>query len=226
MIPVHGKPLLVYIINGLILAGFTELIIVVGYLKEQVINYFQSGNKWGINIEYVEQTEINGTGGALLLCEDMIKDSHLFLTWGDVLVSYNVYKEVDVIFKKENQDYVLVTNYTDDPYKGGAVYCENDYCIGIKEKPTEGKSNSNLNNCGIFIFSKEIFQVLKKIKPSKRGEIELTEAIKYGIKEKKWKVRVIKMEKDQFRGDFGDIKVYEQLNKDSEWLKELNSSNL
>jgi len=226
MIPVHDKPLLEYIINGLILAGFTELIIVVGYLKEQVINYFQSGNKWGINIEYVEQTEINGTGGALLLCEDMIKDSHLFLTWGDILVSYNVYQEVVEIFKKENQDYILVTNYTDDPYKGGAVYCENNYCTGIVEKPPEGKSKSNLNNCGIFIFSKEIFQVLKKIKPSKRGEIELTEAIKYGIKEKKWKVRVIKMEKDQFRGDFGDIKVCERLNKDSEWLKELNSSNL
>jgi dTDP-glucose pyrophosphorylase len=221
MIPVHGKPLLEYIINGLILAGFKELIIVVGYLKEQVINYFQNGDKWGINIEYVEQTEINGTGGALLLCEDMIKDSHLFLTWGDVLVSYNVYKEVDVIFKKENQDYVLVTNYTDDPYKGGAVDCEGKYCIEVKEKPTKGKSGSNLNNCGIFVFSKKVFDVLKELKPSKRGEIELTEAINYGITKQNWKVRVIKMAKDQFRGDFGDIKVYEQLNKDTDWLRKL-----
>ena len=122
MIPVHGKPLLEYIINELILAGFKELIIVVGHLKEQVINNFQDGNKWGINIEYVEQTKINGTGGALLLCEDMIKDSHLFLTWGDVLVSYNVYQEVVEIFKKENQDYILVTNYTDDPYNGYHTY--------------------------------------------------------------------------------------------------------
>ncbi|MCK4285409.1 MAG: nucleotidyltransferase family protein [Candidatus Lokiarchaeota archaeon] len=221
MIPVHDKPLLEYIINGLILAGFKELIIVVGYLKEQVINYFQNGDKWGINIEYVEQTEINGTGGALLLCEDMIKDSHLFLTWGDVLVSYNVYKEVDVIFKKENQDYVLVTNYTDDPYKGGAVDCEGKYCIEVKEKPTKGKSGSNLNNCGIFVFSKKVFDVLKELKPSKRGEIELTEAINYGITKQNWKVRVIKMAKDQFRGDFGDIKVYEQLNKDTDWLRKL-----
>jgi bifunctional UDP-N-acetylglucosamine pyrophosphorylase/glucosamine-1-phosphate N-acetyltransferase len=221
MIPVHEKPLMEYIINGLILAGFKEFIIVVGYLKEQIINYFQSGNKWRINIEYVEQTEINGTGGALLLCKDMIRNNHLFLTWGDVLVSYNVYKEVVEVFKKENQDYILVTNYTDDPYRGGAVSCEGKYCIEVKEKPTKGKSRSQLNNCGVFVFSKKIFDVLKELKPSIREEIELTDAINYGITEQSWKVRVIKMSKDQFRGDFGDISVYEQLNKDTDWLRKL-----
>ena len=221
MIPVHGKPLLEYIINGLVLAGFKELIIVVGYLKEQVINYFKSGNKWGIRIEYIEQTEINGTGGALLLCKDMIKNRHLFLTWGDILVSYTVYKEVIEIFEKENQDYILVTNYTDDPYKGGAVECEGKYCVEVKEKPTKGKSSSNLNNGGIFVFSKKVFDVLKELKPSIRGEIEITEAINYGITKQNWKVRVIKMAKDQFRGDFGDINVYERLNKDTDWLGKL-----
>ncbi len=221
MIPVHGKPLMEYIVNGLIIAGFKKLIIVVGYLKEQIIDYFQSGNKWGINIEYVEQIETNGTGGALLLCKDLIKDSHFFLTWGDILVPYNVYKEVIEIFKKENQDYVLVTNYTDDPYKGGAVDCKGKYCIEVKEKPTKGKSSSNLNNCGIFIFSKKVFDVLIQLKPSVRGEIEITEAINYGILKQNWKVRVIKMDRDQFRGDFGDKNVYELLNKDSNWLKKL-----
>jgi dTDP-glucose pyrophosphorylase len=221
MIPVHGKPLLEYIINGLFSVGFKELIIVVGYRKEQIINYFQSGNKWGINIEYVEQTEINGTGGALLLCKDNIKNNHLFLTWGDVLVSYKVYKEVIERFKNENQDFILVTNYTDDPYKGGAVECEGKYCIEVKEKPTQGKSKSKLNNCGIFVFSKEVFDALEELKPSIRGEIELTEAINYGITKQNWKVRVIKMAKDQFRGDFGDIDIYEQLNKDKDWLRKL-----
>jgi len=221
MIPVHGKPLLEYIINELILAGFKELIIVVGHLKEQVINNFQDGNKWGINIEYVEQTKINGTGGALLLCKNLIKESHLFLTWGDILVSHSVYKEVVEIFKKENQDFILVTNYTDDPHKGGAVNCEGKYCVEITEKPDKGKSRSELNNSGIFVFSKDIFDVLEKLKPSIRGEIELPEAINYGIIKQNWKVRVIKMTKDQFRGDFGDIKVYEQLKKDADWLREL-----
>ena len=225
MIPIHGKPLLEYIINGLVFAGFTNLIIVVGYRKDQIMDYFQDGERWGVRIEYKEQKEINGTGGALLICEDLIKSTHLFLTWGDILVSYNVYKEVIDLFKKEEQDYLLTANFTDDPYKGAAVYYEGNYCVGIIEKPPEGKSKSNLNNCGVFIFSKEIFPVLKNLKSSKRGEIELTEGINYGIKERKWKVRIVKMEKDQFRGDFGDIKVYEQLNKDTLWLKDLNGYN-
>ncbi|MCK4481416.1 MAG: NTP transferase domain-containing protein, partial [Candidatus Lokiarchaeota archaeon] len=61
MIPIHGKPLLEYIINGLIYAGFKNLIIVVGYRKEQIIKYFEDGYKWGIKIEYIEQRALNGT---------------------------------------------------------------------------------------------------------------------------------------------------------------------
>ena len=67
--------------------------------------------------------------------------------------------------------------------------------------------------------------MLKELKPSIRGEIELTEAINYGITKQNWKVRVIKMARNQFRGDFGDIKVYERLVKDSSWLKELIRTN-
>ncbi|MFW9880724.1 MAG: nucleotidyltransferase family protein [Candidatus Thorarchaeota archaeon] len=221
MIPIHGRPLLEYIINGLIFAGLNNLIIVVGYRKDQIMDYFQEGDKWKIKIEYLEQKEINGTGGALLICEELIKDSHFFLTWGDILVSYSIYKKIIDIFNNEHQDYILVTNYTDDPFKGAAVYSENNYCIGIIEKPPKGQSHSNLNNCGVFVFSTELFKVLKRLKPSERGEIELTGGINYGIKKKNWKVRVIKMEEGKFRGNFGDRLVYEQLIKDTEWLKEL-----
>ena len=223
MISLHGKPLLEYIIEGLIFAGLKELIIVVGYRKDQIINYFQNGEKWEVKIEYVEQQEINGTGGALLICKDLIKSDHFFLTWGDILVQYSVYKEVIDVFNQETQDYILVANETEDPYKGAAVYQENNYCTGIIEKPPLGKSRSNLNNCGIFLLSKDIFQILKILKPSKRKEIELPEAINYGIQDKKWKVRVVKMEKTQFRGDFGNISVYEQLKKDKIWIKKLSS---
>lgn len=221
MILLHGKPLLEYIINGLSFSGLKNLILVVGYRKDQIIDYFQEGDKWGIKIEYIEQQEINGTGGALLLCEESIKNDHFFLTWGDILVSYKVYKEVIEIFQRENQDYILVANPINDPYKGAAVYYEKDYCTRLIEKPHVGNSDSNLNNCGIFIFSKEIFHTLKKLKPSKRGEIELTEAINYGIQYRDWQFRLIKMKKNQFRGDFGNITVYEQLNKDKSWLDKL-----
>ena len=218
MLPVHGKPLLEYIINGIKTTGIKDFVIVVGYLKEQIIDYFQDGGNWNINIEYIEQIDLNGTGGAILLCENSIVNQHFFLTWGDTLVSYKVYRDIYNVYKKEGQNFLLVTSYTDDPYKGAAIYCEGNYCSDIIEKPPKGTSRSNLDNTGVFIFSKEIFDVLKTLKPSERGELELPEALRIGIKERNWKVRVIKMEKEQFNGNFGEIDEYEQLKDDSAWL--------
>ncbi|UCD02353.1 MAG: nucleotidyltransferase family protein [Promethearchaeota archaeon] len=225
MLPIHGKPLLEYILNGLMYADFKDLIIVVGYKKEQIIDYFKNGEQWNINLEYIEQRDLNGTGGALLECQNAIENEHFLLTWGDILVPYKVYKEVFNIYNKEQNDFILVTNYMEDPYLGGAVYVKNNYCLDIIEKPPKNKSKSNLNNCGIFILSKEIFEVLYSLVPSKRGEIELTEALRIGIHNRKWKIRVIKMEKNQFRGDFGNKKTYEQLKVNSSWLRELDGNN-
>jgi NDP-sugar pyrophosphorylase family protein len=221
MVPIHGKPLLEYLITGIKFAGFKDFIIVVGYNKEQIIDYFQKGKHWDINIEYIEQNNLNGTGGALLLCENSIPDQHFFLTWGDTLVAYDVYREVYKVFKTEHPDFILVTNYVDDPYKGAAVYCKENYCIDIVEKPEKGISTTNLNNAGIFILSKDIFEILREQTPSKRGEIEVPDAIRYGIKKKHWKFRVVEIEQDQFYGDFGDIKKYEKLVKNTDWLNML-----
>ena len=221
MLPVHGKPLLEYLIEGLIHAGFRDLIIVVGFRKEQIIRHFQDGKKWGLNIEYVVQKNLNGTGGAILLCENLIQNQHFFLIWGDILVPYQIYRETYELYKKENQDFILVANYMKDPHIGAAIYYDGLYCVNIIEKPKKGKSKSNYNNCGIFILSTDIFEVLKSLNPSKRGEIELPQAINIGIKERSWKVRIVKMEKKQFRGDFGDKNIYKRLKSDSSWLNKI-----
>ena len=218
MIPLHGKPLLEYIIKGIKGAGFNDFIIVVGYQKEQITDYFKDGKKLGINIEYIEQDLLNGTGGALLLCEDSIEDQHFFLTWGDTLACYQIYKEVYDVFKNEKLDFILVTNYVDDPYKGAAIYCEGKYCLDIIEKPPKGSSDTNLNNAGVFILSKEIFKVLKTQQPSQRGEIEAPVAIRYGLKNRNWKIRIIMIQNNEFFGDCGDINEYEKLKSDSSWL--------
>lgn len=219
MLRLHGKPFLEYIINGMSYAGFRDIILVVGYRKDQIIDYFKTGEKWSVNIEYLEQKEFNGTGGALLLCEKSVPDRYFFLTWGDTLVPYEIYKTVYNTYQNENLDFALVANYTDDPYLGAAVYCDDLFCTNLVEKPPRGSSKTNLNNCGIFIFSNEIFEVLKTLAPSERGEIEVTNALLKGIKERNWKVRIIKMKPNQFKGDIGAKEKYEQLINDSSWLQ-------
>jgi NDP-sugar pyrophosphorylase family protein len=224
MLPLHGKPGLEYILNGLIYAGLRDIIMVVGYKKEQIINYFNKGAKWGVNIEYISQKKLNGTGAAILLCENSIKNAHFFLTWGDIIVPYEIYKKVYSIHKNENYDFLLVANYAKDTSHGAAVICDEDYCLDIIEKPPPGTVNSNLNNCGIFILSTEIFKALKILKPSNRGEIELPQALSIGINKMDWKIRVLKMRNDQFRGDLGNLEVYESLKNDNYWIKLLKAN--
>ena len=218
MIPLHGKPLLEYIIKGIKSAGFNDFIIVVGYQKEQIMDYFKNGKKWDINLEYVEQEVLDGTGGALLLCEHLIDDNHFFLTWGDTLVCYQIYRKVYEVFEKEHPNFILVTNYVADPYKGAAIYCEGNYCLDIIEKPPKGLSDTNLNNLGVFILSKEIFEILKTQQPSQRGELEVPVAIQFGLKHRDWKIRIVRLEKNEFFGDCGDIREYEKLKSDPSWL--------
>jgi dTDP-glucose pyrophosphorylase len=218
MIPLHGKPILEYIIENIKKAGINEFILVIGYRKEQVIDYFKEGYDWGVSIEYIEQKQLNGTGGAVILCEELIKEKHFFLTWGDTLVSHKVYKQLIKIHLEEKTDYNLVGNVVEDPYKGAAIYCKGHYCKEIIEKPPKGTSTTNLNNAGIFIFSNKIFDVLKSLKPSKRGEIEIPEAIHFGIKKLSWKFRVLKMTRDDFYADFGNRDQFEELKKDTNWL--------
>ena len=225
MIPVHGKPLLEYIIEGIIQAGIKEFVLVVGYKMEQIMDHFQDGSRWGISVDYVEQKTLNGTGGALLLCEDLIQEEHFFLTWGDILVPYRIYKKVYEIYERDKEDFILVTNYLDNLSKGCAIHCEGKYCTEMVEKPKPGTYASNLNNCGIFIFSRGIFEELKKLEPSKRGELEIPNAIKNGIKHRGWKVRIVKMKKGQFRGDFGDKKEYERLKAENRLTTEATGNN-
>jgi len=219
MLQVHGKPFLEYIINGMSYTGFRDIILVVGYRKEQIKAYFNTGAKWNVKIEYIEQKELNGTGGALLLCEDSILDGHFFLTWGDTLVPYDIYTKVCNLHQNENHNFILVANYTEDPCLGAAIYCDDFILTNIIEKPPRGSSRTNLNNCGIFIFSTEIFDILKTLTPSERGEIEVPDALLKGIKERNWKVRVIKMDKNQFKVDIGAKEEYEQIKNDSSWLQ-------
>jgi NDP-sugar pyrophosphorylase family protein len=221
MLPIHGKPILEYIIEGLKFAGFKNIILVVGYQKQQIIEYFEGGAQWDVSIEYVEQNNLDGTGGAALLCEELIQKNHFFLTWGDILVPYKIYKDVYSIYQTDKEDFILVTNYLEDLQKGCAIFCEGKYCTKMVEKPPSDLKGTDLNNCGVFILSTQIFNVLREIEPSERGELEIPDAICYGIENLEWNVRVIKMKKGHFRADLGDKEVYEKLKSSDNWLKKL-----
>ncbi|MGR3320025.1 MAG: bifunctional sugar-1-phosphate nucleotidylyltransferase/acetyltransferase [Candidatus Anammoxibacter sp.] len=145
----------------------TEAIIVVGFKKEMIIEAL--GEKYkDIDLKYVEQKEQLGTGHALLVAEEFIKDTFLSLV-GDDLFSVNDIKNLlkygnAALYKKVN-----------DPSSFGVFLAEENRAKGVVEKPEEFVSDKANTSC--YILQKDVFSLLKGLKKTERGEIELTDAI-------------------------------------------------
>jgi len=176
MVAIKGKPMLEHIITFVKNAGITELGIVVGYKKSIIQEYFRDGSQIGVSITYIEQKEQNGTGAALHLAKYFVSGELLFFTFGDVITPQENYKNMIGYYETQKCDFLLGLNTVDDPYRGGAVYIdENDNIVQIIEKPPKNTSTTNLNNSGLMVVTPDVFDYTAKLKLSLRGEYELTD---------------------------------------------------
>jgi UDP-N-acetylglucosamine diphosphorylase/glucosamine-1-phosphate N-acetyltransferase len=149
MISIADKPILQFVIESLAQVGIRDIILVVGYRKEQVFDYIGSGEDFGVDITYVTQAQQLGTAHALSMVRDKVGDEFLVLP-GDNLI------EPDTIadFSDTKPDAVLVKRVS-NPERYGVVDIEGNEVKGIVEKPEE--AGSNLVNTGIYAFSKDVF---------------------------------------------------------------------
>lgn len=222
LLKVHQKPILEFILEGLIHAGFIEFYFVVGFMKDQIVKYFGDGSKYSINIQYVEQSKLGGTGDAVNSVQDIAEfhDSPSFVvTYGDILCSYSTYHELK---RRSNQgeNLALVVNHVEDPWAGAAVYFQDEIVTKIVEKPKNGTSTTQWNNAGLYILTHDVFNWLEATPISLRGELELTQAIHRGI-QRGAKFNVIKIPKTGFWCDVGTLKVYSALNQQKDWKARL-----
>ena len=164
MIPIAGKPILEHII-GKIEDFVDNIYLIVKYKKEIIINHFKNHPK----ITFIEQKEIDGTGYAVLMAKNHINDDFLVIN-GDVIFDDDL---KDIMHYKN----AMALTEVDNPENFGVVVLDDeDNIIELQEKPKNPKSN--LINAGIYKFEKNIFEILENLKPSERGEVELTDAIK------------------------------------------------
>lgn len=185
MIPIGGKPILEHIINKI--EQFVDNIyLIVKYKKEVIIDYF----KYHPKIKFIEQGRMDGTGYALLAGKDYIDNDFLAIN-GDIIFEDNL---KSILPYKNALALVEVKN----PENFGVVVLDRENNImELQEKPKNPKSN--LINGGIYKFDREIFNILENLKPSERGEIELTDAIVELIKKKR-EIKGIKL-----KGYWSDI---------------------
>jgi UDP-N-acetylglucosamine diphosphorylase / glucose-1-phosphate thymidylyltransferase / UDP-N-acetylgalactosamine diphosphorylase / glucosamine-1-phosphate N-acetyltransferase / galactosamine-1-phosphate N-acetyltransferase len=177
MIEVRGKPVLQHIVEGLRDAGVRKFVIVVGYHAEAVRNFFGDGQPHNVEIEYVTQTVQDGTGRVVNLARSLVGDSPFILSYGDILISPENYKRV-VDLPDECEGIITVTR-GEDVSKGGAVFVnEQMELVDLREKPKPGEPTSPWYNAGLYAFRPSIFDFIARLKPSPRGEYELTDAIR------------------------------------------------
>ena len=177
MIEVRGKPVLHRIIEGLRNAGIRDCLIVIGYRADAVRNFFGDGSLHNIAIQYATQTVQDGTGRVLDLSRSFVGDCPFILSYGDILVDPANYKRL--VDLPDNVDAILTVTRGEDVTKGGAVFLGSEMeLLDLREKPKSGEPTSPWYNAGLYAFRPSIFEFTAKLKPSPRGEYELTDAIR------------------------------------------------
>ncbi len=177
LLPVYKKPMIYYPLETLLKAGIRDILIVTG--GEYVGDFFRllgSGKNWGARFSYEMQEGNTGTGAALLLAEDFVRDEEFMVVLGDNVVSENVGRFV-AGFKKEKDRFcakILIAKVK-DPHKYGVVTFKGDKITSIVEKPNKPKSK--YVNTGLWMFLPDVFTRLKELKKSPRGEYEMTDVL-------------------------------------------------
>ncbi len=177
LIKIAGKPILQYCLDAVKNAEIKEVIIVTHYMSDSIKDYFRDGSQQGLKITYVEQKELLGTGNAAAAAEPYV-DGEFVLVYGDLLFASNAVKHVVESYRTGKAEVAMGVIQVDKPENYGIIELSKEKKVKrIVEKPAAEKAPSNLANAGVYVFTNEVFDKLKKLKPSVRGEWELTDAI-------------------------------------------------
>ena len=177
MLHVRGKPVLQHIIEGLRDSGLTDFLIIVGWHAEVVREFFADGSKLGLRVQYATQVVQDGTGKVIELARPFVGNDPFVLSYGDILIAQENYPRICAALAEA--DAVVSVKRNEDVTQGGAVFVnENFELIDLREKPNPGEPKTPWYNAGIYAFRSTIFDHIAKLERSRRGEFELTDAIR------------------------------------------------
>ncbi|MEM1244346.1 MAG: glucose-1-phosphate thymidylyltransferase RfbA [Pseudomonadota bacterium] len=174
LLPVYDKPMIYYPLTVMMLAGITDILIITTPRDiEQFKNLLGDGSQWGIKFTYIVQTEPKGLADAFILGEEFINGHSVSLVLGDnIFFSHNLREKV----VKANADLYGATVFAypvENPQDYGVVtFDDNGIAVSIEEKPEKPRSNYAVT--GLYFYDDRVVEFAKKVKPSWRGELEIS----------------------------------------------------
>jgi len=177
LLPVGNKPMIYYPIEKLIGAGIEEILIVTGTEHMgDVVNLLGSGKDFGCRFTYKVQDEAGGIAQALGLARNFAGNDSMAVILGDNIFESDL-NDATKSFDKSGAQ--IMIKEVDDPARFGVAELDGDKIVGIEEKPDQPKSNYAVT--GIYFFPPDVFDIIKNLEPSDRGELEITDVNNYYI---------------------------------------------
>lgn len=173
IMPVYDKPMIYYPMSVLMLAGIRDILIISTPRDVKVFEeLFGDGQKIGLHIEYAVQEQPRGLAEAFIIGEEFIGDDKVALVLGDNIFYGLAFS--DILHKVVNNDGATIFGYyVNNPVEYGVVDFDENYKVtSIEEKPVCPKSNYAVP--GLYFYDNDVIEIAKKIKPSSRGELEIT----------------------------------------------------
>lgn len=191
LLPVYNRPMIYYPLNTLIKAGIKDILIVIApEYAGHFLNLLGSGKEFGARFTYEIQDEPRGLADAFIVGENFIDNDNVVMILGD-----NIFEDdfIGAIRDFKSGGKVFAKKVLDDPSRYGIVeFDDNQKAISIEEKPKNPKSDFCVT--GLYIYDNRVIEIAKNLKPSERGEIEITDINSWYLKNRKLEVAIVEGE--------------------------------